>query len=191
MSMTKRTFTGLCGTGLAAGLAGVARAGARTSGETAYVFSFAGLESGRIRLSSFSGKPFMVVNTASHCGFTPQFAGLEALYRQFGPKGFGIVGVPSNDFYQEPGDSSAIGKTATGEYHVTFPLAAKVHVVGDKAAPFYKWAAALRPLDVPKWNFHKYLIGADGYIAAVFPTTTEPQAPEVLAAISRQLGGVG
>lgn len=191
MLMTKRTFTGLCATGLAAGLTSAAHAGGRASGETAYVFSFAGLEGGRIRLSRFSGKPFMVVNTASHCGFTPQLAGLEAIFRQFGPKGFSIIGVPSNDFHQEPGNSAAISKTAMGEYHVTFPLAAKVHVLGDQAAPFYKWAAALRPLDVPKWNFHKYLIGSDGYIAAVFPTTTDPQAPEVLAAISRQLGGVG
>ncbi len=189
MLMTRRLFTGLCGTGLVAGMAGTAGAAALSSGETAYVFSFAGLNGGRIRLARFAGKPFMVVNTASHCGFTPQLAGLEALYRQFGRKGFSIIGVPSNDFHQEPGDSAAIAKTAEGDYHVTFPLAARVHVVGDKAAPFYKWAAAQRPKDVPQWNFHKYLIGADGYIAAVFPTTTVPQAPEVLAAISRQLGG--
>ncbi|MBV1706609.1 MAG: glutathione peroxidase [Hyphomicrobiales bacterium] len=187
--MTRRSFSGFCGAGLVAGMAGSARAAVRSSGETAYVFSFAGLNGGRIRLARFAGKPFMVVNTASHCGFTPQLAGLEALYKQFGRKGFAIIGVPSNDFHQEPGDSAAIAKTAEGDYHVTFPLAAKVHVVGDKAAPFYKWAAAQRPRDVPQWNFHKYLIGADGYIAAVFPTTTVPQAPEVLAAISRQLGG--
>ncbi len=189
MLMTKRHFTGLCGGSLIAGLSGAARAAALSSSETAYMFSFAGLNGGRIRLSRFSGKPFMVVNTASHCGFTPQLKGLEALYRHFGPKGFGLIGVPSNDFHQEPGDSAAIAKTAEGDYHVTFPLAAKVHVIGNEAAPFYKWAAAQRPKDVPQWNFHKYLIGADGYIAAVFPTTTVPQAPEVLAAISRQLGG--
>ena len=142
---------------------------------TAYAFSFAGLTGDPIRLSDFAGKPIIVVNTASLCGYTPQYAGLEQLYMRFHERGLVMVGVPSNDFGgQEPGGVAEITETANKEYGVTFPLAAKAEVVGPNAHPFYRWAASERPLETPKWNFHKYLVGRDGHIAAVFPTQVEP-----------------
>jgi glutathione peroxidase len=155
---------------------------------TAYAFSFAGLTGDSIRLSDFAGKPIIVVNTASLCGYTPQYAGLEQLYMRFHERGLVMVGVPSNDFGgQEPGGVAEITETANKEYGVTFPLAAKAEVVGPNAHPFYKWAAGERPLETPKWNFHKYLIGRDGHIAAVFPTQVEPMEARVVDAVAKQI----
>jgi glutathione peroxidase len=138
---------------------------------TAYAFSFAGLDGADIKLADHAGKPILVVNTASLCGYTPQYAGLQQLWARYRERGLMIVGVPSNDFGgQEPGGTTEIMKTAHGEYGVGFPLAAKAQVKGASPHPFYKWAAGERPLDTPRWNFHKYLVGRDGHIAAVFPT---------------------
>jgi glutathione peroxidase len=155
---------------------------------TAYAFSFPALAGGDIRLSEFAGRPIMIVNTASLCGFTPQYGGLQELWTEFGDRGLMIIGVPSNDFGgQEPGGSSEIAATAQHQYGVTFPIAAKAVVNGPDAHPFYKWAAAARPKDVPRWNFHKYLIGHDGYIAEVFPSAVEPSDTRVKTAIARAL----
>ena len=155
---------------------------------TAYGFSFEGLNGERIRLADYAGKPLMVVNTASQCGYTPQFAGLQELWSQFHDRGLAIIGVPSNDFGgQEPGGAAEIAKTAGDTYHVAFPIAAKTVVKGPDAHPFYKWAAAERPAELPSWNFHKYLIGRDGYIAEVFATRVEPTDTRVLTAIARIL----
>lgn len=181
---------------LLAGLASPAAAqtlsmkGSAMSPVTAYAFSFAGLQGDSIRLSDYAGKPIMVVNTASLCGYTPQYSGLEQLYTRYHAHGLQLLGVPSNDFGgQEPGGAAEISETANTEYGVTFPLTAKADVVGPSAHPFYKWAAAERPHDVPKWNFHKYLVGRDGHIAAVFASAVEPMDARVINAIGRELGG--
>jgi len=166
----------------------ISRNGAAMSPVTAYAFSFAGLEGDAIRLADYAGKPIMIVNTASLCGYTPQYAGLEQLFMRFHDKGLMIIGVPSNDFGgQEPGGPKEISETANQEYGVTFPLAAKAEVKGPNAHPFYKWAAAERPQETPKWNFHKYLVGRDGHIAAVFPTPVEPMDARVVAAVAKEL----
>jgi glutathione peroxidase len=155
---------------------------------TAYGFSFPALDGGDIRLADFAGKPFMVVNTASLCGYTPQYAGLQELWKEFHGRGLTIIGVPSNDFGgQEPGGSKEIAETAQHQYGVTFPIAAKAVVKGANAHPFYKWAAEARPKDLPRWNFHKYLIGRDGYIADVFPESVEPADTRIKTAIARTL----
>ena len=155
---------------------------------TAYAFSFPALAGGDIRLADYAGRPLMIVNTASLCGFTPQYAGLQQLWTEFGDRGLMILGVPSNDFGgQEPGGATEIAETAQHQYGVTFPIAAKVVVKGPNAHPFYKWAAELRPKDVPRWNFHKYLIGRDGGIAETFPETVEPLDTRVKTAIARLL----
>ena len=105
----------------------------------------------------------------------------------FGDRGLMIVGVPSNDFGgQEPGGAAEITATAQN-HHVAFPIAAKAVVKGPNAHPFYKWAAEARPKDVPRWNFHKYLIGRDGYVADVFPESVEPVDTRVKTAIARAL----
>jgi glutathione peroxidase len=155
---------------------------------TAYAFSFPGLAGGDISLAEFAGHPLLIVNTASLCGFTPQYAGLQELWTEFHGRGLTIIGVPSNDFGgQEPGGATEIAETAQHQYRVTFPIAAKAVVKGPDAHPFYKWAAEARPKDVPCWNFHKYLIGRDGYIADVFPESVEPRDTRVKTAIARAL----
>jgi glutathione peroxidase len=155
---------------------------------TAFAFSFPALDGSTIRLADYAGKPVLVVNTASQCGFTPQFTGLQQLWSQFHDRGLMIIGVPSNDFGgQEPGGAEEIADTANGHYGVKFPMAAKVVVKGAHAHPFYKWAASERPLETPKWNFHKYLIGDDGRIAAVFATEVEPTETRVVTAIAKEL----
>jgi glutathione peroxidase len=165
-----------------------ARAQTAMSRITAYAFSFRGLDGGDISLAEYTGRPLLIVNTASLCGYTPQYAGLQELWTEFHGRGLMIIGVPSNDFGgQEPGGSSEIAETAQHQYGVTFPIAAKVVVNGPEAHPFYKWAAAARPKDVPHWNFHKYLIGHDGYIADVFPSAVEPSDTRVKTAIARAL----
>jgi glutathione peroxidase len=156
---------------------------------TAYAFTFKGLSGDDIALSSYTRRPILVVNTASLCGYTPQYAGLQELWTRYRDKGLIILGVPSNDFGgQEPGGSSDIGKTAHDDYHVTFPLTEKAAVKGAGAHPFYRWAAIERPQEAPRWNFHKYLIGRDGRLKAGFTSAVEPTDPRIIVAIETELG---
>jgi glutathione peroxidase len=165
-----------------------ARAQGAISRITAYAFSFPALSGDDISLAEFTGRPLLVVNTASLCGYTPQYAGLQQLWTEFGGRGLAMVGVPSNDFGgQEPGGATEIAETAQHQYGVTFPIAAKAVVTGANAHPFYKWAAQARPNQVPRWNFHKYLIGRDGYIAEVFASAVEPTDTRVKTAIAKAL----
>jgi glutathione peroxidase len=173
-----------------AGAATRASRGAETSMSrvTAYAFTFPGLDGGEILLSSHSGQPILVVNTASLCGYTPQYTGLQSLWTRYRAKGLLVLGVPSNDFGgQEPGGTEDIDRTAHEEYHVTFPITAKVAVKGPDAHPFYKWAALERPLEAPRWNFHKYLIARDGRLRAGFTSAMEPTDPKILSAIEHEL----
>jgi glutathione peroxidase len=167
-----------------------ASAQAQTSGmsrATAFAFSFRTLDGELLRLSEQTGRPVLVVNTASLCGYTPQYAGLEALWSRYRDRGLLVIGVPSNDFGgQEPGGASEIHGTAH-RHGVTFPLTEKVTVKGDTAHPFYRWAAVQRPGETPRWNFHKYLVGRDGTLAAAFASAVEPTDQRVIAAIERQL----
>ena len=154
---------------------------------TAYAFSFNGLDGGEIHLANYAGRPILVVNTASLCGYTPQYAGLQKLWTHYRDKGLFVLGVPSNDFgSQEPGGAAEIVKTAQGEFHVTFPLTEKAAVKGKDAHPFYRWAAKERPLEAPRWNFHKYLIGHDGRLVGGFTSAMQPTDPIVIAAIEKE-----
>ena len=155
---------------------------------TAYAFSFPGLAGGDIRLAEFAGRPMLIVNTASLCGYTPQYGGLQELWTEFHGRGLMIVGVPSNDFGgQEPGGATEI--TATTQNHqVTFPIAGKAVVKGPNAHPFYKWAAdAIGPKGLPNWNFHKYLIGRDGRLLRSLSTRLAPASEEVTSWIEKAL----
>jgi glutathione peroxidase len=157
---------------------------------TAYAFTFKGLDGDDILLSSYAGHPLLVVNTASQCGYTPQYAGLQQIWTRYRDRGLIVLGVPSNDFGgQEPGGKSEIHATAQGTYHVTFPITEKVAVKGKDAHPFFRWAAADRPREAPRWNFHKYLVGRDGQLKAAFPSAVEPTDPLVIAAIETELAG--
>ncbi len=167
---------------------GMARAAESSS--SAFEHAFEGIEGGVIRLGDFRGKLVMVVNTASRCGFVNQYAGLQSLWTRYRARGLTIIGVPANDFAgQEPGSNDEIMGFCSSTFGVTFPLAAKTSVRGEAAHPFYLWAAAQRPADIPRWNFHKYLIGRDGRITAVFPTSVEPTDPRVITSIERALLG--
>jgi glutathione peroxidase len=129
----------------------------------------------------------LVVNTASYCGFTSQYEGLETLFARHAPRGFVVLGFPSNDFgQQEPGNSKQIADVCFNTYGVKFPMFEKSAVVGSAANPLYK---ALRGATgtPPKWNFHKYLIGRNGQVLASYPSSTEPLAPKLLADVQRAL----
>lgn len=156
---------------------------------TAYQFQFAGLWTDHLPMTAFEGEVVLVVNTASRCGFTPQYEGLQEIYSEYHARGFEVVGVPSNDFAgQEPGSAQEIQNFCALNYGVTFPMAGKTDVVGVSAHPFYQWAhAQLGEAAVPGWNFHKILIGRDGHLIAAFPTRTEPTSDEVRAAITQAL----
>jgi len=164
-----------------------ASADSAVSKTTAYRFSFPALAGEPIRLADFAGKPVLVVNTASQCGYTPQYTGLQKLWSEFHQRGLSIIAVPSNDFNQEPGVAGDIAELANKEYGVTFPMTAKAVVTGSNAHPFYRWAAEARPKETPRWNFHKYLIGRDGHIAAVFASSVDPTDTRVITAISKEL----
>jgi glutathione peroxidase len=165
-------------------LAGLARPAAAAG--SAYDYQFTTIDGKPMPMSQYKGKTVLVVNTASQCGFTPQYKGLEALSQSYKDKGLIVVGVPSNDFGgQEPGSNSDIKKFCEANYDVDFPLAEKVEVTGSSAHPFYKWAAGEK--GEPKWNFHKYLIGPDGKLIAAFPSRVAPESAEMHAAIDANL----
>jgi glutathione peroxidase len=183
----RRAFLVLCG-GAVVSSARDAMA-AEMSQITAHSFAFKGLDGSDMPLAAYAGRPILVVNTASLCGYTPQYAGLQTLWSRYRERGLVVLGIPSNDFGgQEPGGAGEIGQTA-GAYHVTFPLAAKTAVKGASAHPFYAWAARLRPLDAPRWNFHKYLIGRDGTLRAGFTSAVDPTDVRIVTAIEKELSG--
>ncbi len=157
--------------------------------KSAHEFSFAGLTGGDIPLSRFKGKPVLVVNVASRCGLTPQYAGLQNLWEEFGKKGLVVLGVPSNDFgAQEPGSASEIKTFCDTNYKVGFPMTAKEKVIGGEAHPFYRWVVSeLGEAAAPKWNFHKYLIAKDGSLLGTFGSRTPPDALELKEAIEDAL----
>lgn len=156
---------------------------------TAYAFSFDGLLHDRIDLSAFQGRPILVVNTASECGFTPQYADLQATYDRYKEQGLIVIGVPSNDFGgQEPGSAKEIEKFCRLNYGVTFAMAEKSVVRGPDAHPFYRWAEEkLGAAAVPKWNFHKLLIGTDGLPVAAFPSSVSPTSDRLTSAVEAAL----
>jgi glutathione peroxidase len=151
----------------------------------AHAFAFPGLAGGTIALKAFAGRPVLVVNTASECGYTPQYADLKALHDRYAPRGLVVLGVPSNDFgAQEPGDAAAIQRFCTERFRVDFPMAAKQAVLGPNAHPFYRWiAATLGEGAVPRWNFHKFLVGPDGALVDGWPSAVKPGDPKIVAAI--------
>ena len=157
--------------------------------DTTHDFQLNTLDGKPLPLKSFAGKPVLIVNTASQCGFTPQYADLQDLWRHYKDRGLVVLGVPCNDFgKQEPGDSAAIGAFCQKNYGVEFPMAAKVHVKGPGIDPLYKWLAAQGGwLSRPHWNFHKYLIGGDGRVKDWFSTFTNPKAPRFRRAIDSVL----
>jgi glutathione peroxidase len=186
--VARRCLAGALALGLLSALWG-ASAPADSAKPRAYNFSFEAIEGGRMPLEQWRGKVLLVVNTASFCGFTPQYEGLQALWQRYSERGLVVIGVPSNDFGgQEPNSEREILGFCKGAYNVTFPLTSKQVVSGSQAHPFYRWAVdSLGAGAAPKWNFHKFLVGRDGNLLTAFPTRVTPQAPELIRAIEAAL----
>jgi len=157
--------------------------------KTAYDFQFTSIEGKPMPLSEYRGKELLIVNTASECGFTKQYEGLEKLWQEYKDRGLVVIGVPSNDFGgQEPGSDGQIKKFCETHFFVDFPMTSKVVVKGDKAHPFYKWTrSTLGVIAAPKWNFHKYLVAPDGRIVDWFVSSTAPDSEKLKKAIEENL----
>ena len=137
-------------------------------------------------LCQYAGQVLLVVNTASYCGYTPQYKGLEALYDKYRERGLVVLGFPSNDFEQEKGSNKEIADFCENTYGVRFPMFGASHVKGAQANPMYRQLARITG-QAPEWNFYKYLIARDGTVLAVYPSKVTPDDPKLLDAIEKQL----
>lgn len=162
---------------------------AEPQGKSAYAFSFVSIDGSPLPLETYRGRVVLVANTASFCGFTKQYEGLQTLWERYAEKGLVVIGAPSNDFGgQEPKSEADIRDFCRGAYGVTFPLTEKIRTKGRDAHPFYQWAATVfGKRGVPRWNFHKYLIAADGRLVRWFSTGTKPLSGPLIEAIEREL----
>ena len=157
-----------------------------------YDFTMKSIDGQPVSLKSYNGKVVMLVNVASKCGFTPQYAGLESLYEKYKDRGFVIVGVPANNFaQQEPGTNEEIKKFCSNRYNVTFPMMSKVSVLGDDETPLYRFLTdkSANPQvggDI-KWNFTKFLFDRNGNPVARFEPAVKPDSPEVQSAVESAL----
>ncbi|HSS65464.1 MAG TPA: glutathione peroxidase [Gammaproteobacteria bacterium] len=156
---------------------------------SAHEFEFESIDGESLPLSRFRGHPVLIVNTASECGYTPQYEGLQALWRRYKNRGLVVVGVPSNDFgAQEPGDENQIEQFCRLNYGIDFPMTSKVSVLGGNAHPFYRWVESeFGEAASPRWNFHKYLIGPDGTLVGMWPSDADPRCDEIMDAIEELL----
>jgi len=149
--------------------------------------SMADLREQPASLCAYAGKVLLVVNTASRCGYTPQYEALEALYRKYRDRGFVVLGFPSNDFgAQEPGSNREIAAFCVNQYAIDFPMFAKSSVRGAGANPLFAELAKTTG-SAPRWNFHKYLVARDGRTVHAFATQVDPQDPKLVAEIERLL----
>ncbi len=152
-------------------------------------FSFASIDGEELPLSRFRDRAVLLVNTASECGYTPQYAALQQLWERYRDRGLVVLGVPCNDFgHQEPGDEEAIRDFCTTRYGVTFPMTARESIVEGERHPFFRWLEAeYGEAAMPRWNFHKYLIGPQGELLGAWPSQVEPLSEDVVSAIEDAL----
>lgn len=160
-----------------------------TAQENAHNFSFKTIEGTEIKMSDMKGNAILVVNTASKCGFTGQYAGLQRLHKKYGDKGLVVIGVPSGDFAgQEFAEEKDVKNFTEEKFDITFTLTEIAHVKGKDAHPFYKWANNQAGfLGGPKWNFHKYLIDKQGNFVSAFGSATKPESTKIIEAIEQEL----
>jgi glutathione peroxidase len=145
------------------------------------------LDGQELSMTTYKGKALLVVNTASECGFTPQYAGLESLWLEYRERGLVVLGFPSNDFgQQEPGTAEEIRSFCDVKFHVTFPMFAKVKTKGDGQSPVFTFLTAKHPK--PRWNFYKYLIGRDGEVRDYFVSLTGPDNKRLRRAVEKAVG---
>jgi glutathione peroxidase len=163
-----------------------AGSGSESAAPSIYPLTMTRLDGTPGALSSWKGQVLLIVNTASKCGYTPQYEGLQALHAKYAPRGFAVLGFPSNDFGgQEPGSSKEIATFCTSIYAVNFPMFEKTKVIGQERSPLY--ALLSDAYGPPKWNFHKYLIDKHGRPVQAWPSPVAPGAPEIASAIEAQL----
>ena len=157
--------------------------------DSAHQFGFNSIGGEPFSLADYRGKAVLIVNTASHCGFTRQYAGLQKLWERYRNRGLVVLGVPSNDFgNQEPGNEDEIKKFCEVNFDIDFPMTEKQVVSGDNAHPFYKWVTTeLGAMSKPRWNFYKILLDTDGHAVSWFASTTMPESPKLIAAVERVL----
>ena len=162
---------------------------ATTKTQNAYDFSFLSIDGSQLPIKSFKGKIVLVVNTASFCGFTRQYAELQELYGKYKDRGLVVLGVPSNSFgKQEPNNESVIKEFCEVNYNIEFPLTSKYSVKGKDAHPFYKWAKQNHGMGaIPKWNFHKIIIGKNGKVVDTFASITNPSSKRFINALEKAL----
>jgi glutathione peroxidase len=154
--------------------------------QLAWDFGFPSIDGGSLNFADFEGRVLLVTNTASFCGFTYQYEGLEKLHAAKSPAGLTVIGVPSRDFFQESADNARVKSFCTTRFGIDFPLAAISHVRGPQAAPFYAWVNAEKHWR-PLWNFNKVLIGRDGRVAGTFGALDKPDGPALSRAIDAEL----
>jgi glutathione peroxidase len=168
-------------------LGGILLSASAFAASSIYEFSMKNIDGQPTPLADFKGKVVLFVNVASQCGYTPQYSGLESLYKKYKDKGFVIVGVPANNFgSQEPGSDAEIKQFCTRKYNVSFPMMSKVSVKGGDMTPLYSYFTSAKGGDV-KWNFTKFLVGKDGKVVARFEPGSAPESPEVVAAVEQAL----
>ena len=154
----------------------------------AYEFTFDGIDGNAIKLLQYKNKVIVVVNVASQCGFTKQYEDMQDVWVKYQDKGILMLGVPSNDFNQESGTNEEIKKFCESKFGITFPMTDKVTVKGDNAHPFYKWAKNNHGNKaIPKWNFHKIIIGRDGKVIDTFSSITKPTSKKFIKVIENAL----
>ena len=155
----------------------------------AYDFSFNDIDGSKLNLSEFKNKIIIVVNVASQCGFTSQYEDMQKIWDSYQRKGIIMIGVPSNDFgNQEPGSNSEIKNFCEAKFGITFPVTEKVIVKGEDAHPFYKWARENHgKAAIPKWNFHKIIIGKNGKIYDTFASITNPTSKKFVKALEKAI----
>ena len=155
----------------------------------AYDFEFKNLDGSTLKLSTFTDKIIIVINVASQCGFTNQYEDMQKIWEKYQKRNVVILGIPSNDFgNQEPGTNDEIKNFCEAKFGITFPMTEKISVKGEKAHPFYKWAKEnYGKSAIPKWNFHKIVIGKDGKIFDTFASITSPSSKRFITSIEKAL----
>ena len=151
---------------------------------SAYDYEFNSIDGDLIKLSQYKGKVIVVVNVASRCGYTPQYEDLQALWSEYKSKDLVVLGIPTNNFRQEPGSNKEIKNFCETNFGISFPMSEKISVIGNNAHPFYKWARKDYGIGaIPKWNFHKIVIGKDGKVAETFSSITKPSSKKFIKVI--------
>ena len=154
----------------------------------AYDYSFKGLDGNKIDLNNFKNKIIIIVNVASRCGYTPQYEDLQNLWTDYREKDLIVIGVPTNNFKQEPGSNKDIKDFCETYFGITFPMTEKINVIGKNAHPFYKWAKKNHGITaIPKWNFHKIIIGKNGKVVNTFASFTKPNSKKFIKFIETEI----